>query len=128
MHRGIAFIPATAANEQSIPCEYNLLRGAFFTAEVADVALGVEGRLYALDVDAAHRNLLFVCYQLRCCCYMVVLASNDLDAWDALGHLLVAPSMVPAKVTEIEPWIGSVGTDREGHAVFSRFKALGKSM
>lgn len=67
------------------------------------MALGVEGRLYALDVDAAHRDLLFVCYRLRCCCYMVVLASNDVDAWDALGHLLVAPSMVPAKVTEIEP-------------------------
>lgn len=92
------------------------------------MALGMERRLYALDVDAAHRNLLLVCYLLRCCCDMVMLASNDLDAWDALGHLLVAPSMVPAKVTEIEPWIDSVGTGREEHAVFSRLKALGTLM
>ena len=69
--------------------------------------LRVEGRLYALNADAAKADALLVRNLLVGCCYLVMLSSNDLDARDALGHLFIAPSMIPAPCSELIPYCWS---------------------
>ncbi len=58
--------------------------------------LGVEGRLYTVNANAADADVLLVCYLLCGCCHFVVLSSHNSDAWYALCNFFIAPSMVPA--------------------------------